>query len=282
MNFSRLIDIKFKTQNKVLELKTPRHGIKPCITITGSLSAKMFCQDFEIRIKNLYCDEIDNTTEVEVSAGYNDNIALALRGQVATVYTATPAPDKETVIHCVTANYQNWLTKTIDLQLEKGWALKDAIQQITTALEYEPANIETSLQNLLSDCPLNRNGLCSQALDDIRRIFPEINIIPIGKKLYITPKNSKVETVVKHRLLVLTQPPQFSGGAVSLVIPFNASIQCGDIVQYPTTIRTIESANAKPIIFDEAKVNTIDFNFSTTENSNEMTLSATTMKMLTE
>jgi hypothetical protein len=280
MNFSRLIDIKFRTQNKVWELKTPRNGIKPEITISGNLSGQMFCQNLEIHIKNLYCNEIDNTTEIEITAGYKGNMSLVLRGQVANVYTSTPAPDKETVINCVTANYENWLTKTIDLQLEKGWRLIDAIRQISNTLDFEPPNIESSLMGYIANCPLYRNGLCSQALDDIKKIFADINIIPVGKKLYIMPKNNKIENVIRHRLTVLTQPPQFTGGAVNIVIPFNAQIKCGDIVQYPTNLRTVDSSQVKPLIFDEAMVNTIDFRFSTTGNDNEMTISGTTLTKL--
>jgi hypothetical protein len=280
MNFSRLIDIKFRTQNKVWELKTPRNGIKPEITISGNLSGQMFCQNLEIHIKNLYCNEIDNTTEIEITAGYKGNMSLVLRGQVANVYTSTPAPDKETVINCVTANYENWLTKTIDLQLEKGWSLIDAITQISNTLDFEPPNIESSLMGYIANCPLYRNGLCSQALDDIKKIFADINIIPVGKKLYIMPKNNKIENVIRHRLTVLTQPPQFTGGAVNIVIPFNAQIKCGDIVQYPTNLRTVDSSQVKPLIFDEAMVNTIDFRFSTTGNDNEMTISGTTLTKL--
>jgi hypothetical protein len=94
------------------------------------------------------------------------------------------------------------------------------------------------------------------------------------------PKNNKIENVIRHRLTVLTQPPQFTGGAVNIVIPFNAQIKCGDIVQYPTNLRTVDSSQVKPLIFDEAMVNTIDFRFSTTGNDNEMTISGTTLTKL--
>lgn len=93
-----------------------------------------------------------------------------------------------------------------------------------------------------------------------------------GKKIKIFSTESEMKTTLTHTLKVFTQAPQFSGGVVSLTIPFNPMIHCGDYVKFSSNFSstTIGSLN-----YNTAQVNTIQFSFGTVSDTNEMILTCT-------
>ena len=51
-----------------------------------------------------------------------------------------------------------------------------------------------------------------------------------------------MKNVLTHTLKVFTQAPQFSGGVVSLTIPFNPIIHCGDYVKFSSNFSSTSYA----------------------------------------
>lgn len=272
-NFNKIINLKFSTSNgKVFEIKTPKIGSKPDIEISGSLTPNGYAENFEIRVKNLYISGIESDlTTIEVSAGYADKLSSGLFGTVTNCYTANPSPDKETVILCTCANIETWSKETIDLKLEKNFTLSTAVAQIANKLGYAYF-IESSLMNSLSSAPFYFNGRCSVALNKLKTFFPKILIESDGKKITVYSAESKMISKVVHTLKIFLQSPQFSGGVVSLSVPFNPVFKCGDFVRFPTTFasKTIGS-----LLYNEAQINSIQFSFGTVSDTNEMILSCT-------
>ena len=87
-NFNKCIDITFRGSSKQIAIKTPRKGMKPDIEITGNLTGKDQVCDLEIRITNLYTDDIlSDYHTVEISAGYADTMSKTIEGSVVNVYT---------------------------------------------------------------------------------------------------------------------------------------------------------------------------------------------------
>ena len=281
-NFNKIINLTFQTANgEAFSIVTPSKGIKPQIEISGNLTMEGFTHNFEVRITNFFSDSIEgDITDIEVVAGYEGNLSAGIYGAVQNVYTESPGPDKVTVLSCISANYDAWIKNTIDIKLKANFSLQDAISQITSALGFEPAIIDTSIASKVCAAPFEHNGRCSEAISKIKTMFPGVTIITDGKKLKVFPTEAKSSNMVVHNLSLLTQAPQFTGGSVSLVAPWEPMIKPGDYVTFPTTFN---KASLGSIIFDTAMVNSIQFHFATNTDANEMILSGTpASKLLSE
>lgn len=283
-NFNKLINLTFKTKSGIAFcINTPAKGVKPQIEISGNLTMEGFTHNFEVRITNYYSDSIDtdleNATYIVVSAGYEGKMSAGIYGAVQNVYTESPGPDKVTVLSCVSANYDAWISKTVDLKLAENFSLQDAVSAVTDALGYDPAIIDSSIAAKKCAAPLNHNGRCTEAITKIKGAFPGVSIITDGKKLRVFPTEAKQRSVVVHELGLLTQAPQYSGGTVNLVAPWEPMVKPGDYVHFPTNYKR---TSLGAIVSDTAMVNTIQFHFATNTDENEMTITGTTTAKLKE
>ena len=281
-NFNKIVNLTFRTATgNAFSITTPKHGIKPQIEISGNLTMEGYTHNFEVRITNLFTDSIEgDITDIEVVAGYEGKLSAGIYGKVQNVYTETPGPDKVTVLSCISANYDSWINKTIDLKLKANFTLQNAITQVTTALGFEPAIIDLTLATKICTAPLEHNGRCSEAIAKIKSMFPGVTIITDGKKLRVFPTEAKAANMVVHHLPLLTQAPQFTGSTVSLVAPWEPMVKPGDYITFPTTFNKISLGS---VIFDTAMVNSIQFHFATNTDANEMIVSGTpASKLLSE
>lgn len=278
-NFNKLINLKIQTKSgEAFEIVTPTKGIKPQIEISGNLTMEGYTHNFEVRLTNFYSDSIDDeVSEIIVTAGYEGEMSAGIYGSVQNVYTDTPGPDKVTVLSCVSANYDAWINNTINMKLKAGYKLEDAITQISQALGYNKAIVDASVSSLTSAAPLEFNGRCTEAIAKIKTSFPGVSIIVDGKKLRVFPTEAQQNSVIVHDLKLLTQAPQYSGGSVNIVAPWNPMIKPGDYVHFPNKFRQ-QSLGA--ITTDTAMVNTIQFRFATNTDENEMVITGTTTTKL--
>lgn len=276
-NFNKLIDLKIETDKDAFEIKTPRHGIKPHIKIDGNLSMAGFCQNFNVEVTNLYTNDINNIARITVTAGYEGCMSAGISGDVQNVYPASPGPDKTTVISCTAALFDSWIKKTINLKLKAGFALQDAINEVTNALGFDPAEIDAGVASKVCEAPLAVNGKCSEALKQIKGAFPKIAIVTDGKKLKVFGLESQRQTIITYDLCFLSQAPQFSGGQVTVCAPWNPMIKPGDYVRFPIEYRQTSQG---AVVFNTAMVNSIQFTFSTDGDENEMTLTCTPTSQL--
>ena len=278
-NFNKLINLKIQTKSgQAFEIVTPTKGIKPQIEISGNLTMEGYTHNFEVRLTNFYSDSIDDeVSEIIVTAGYEGEMSAGIYGAVQNVYTDTPGPDKVTVLSCVSANYDAWVNNTINMKLKAGYKLEDAITQVSQALGYNKAIIDASVSSLTSAAPLEINGRCTEAIAKIKTAFQGVSIIVDGKKLRVFPTEAQQSSVIVHDLKLLSQAPQYSGGSVNIVAPWNPMIKPGDYIHFPNKIRQ-QSLGA--ITTDTAMVNTIQFHFATNTDDNEMVITGTTTTKL--
>lgn len=270
--FNKIIDLKFKTDTEEFEIKTPRHGVKPQIKVSGNITAGGFCSNFEVEVTNLYTNDIKNISEITVQAGYEDELSAGITGKVQFVYTASPGPDMVTVICCTSANYDSWINATINMKLKAGFSLTEAITQISNALNFEPAFIVPSIANKVCAAPLEVNGKCSEAIKQLKNASPDVSIFPNGNKLVVFPTRENYETIMEYELPLLTQAPQFSGGIASIVAPWNPMIKPGDIVKFPTQFYSRENG---AMLGSSMTVTSVQFSFATNTDENDMTLTGT-------
>ena len=280
-NFNKLINLTLQTSTgKQFTIETPVHGPKPQIEISGNLTMEGYSHTVEVRVTNLYTDSIEgDVTSIKVMAGYEGEMSAGVSGTVQNVYTETPGPDKVTVLSCVSATYDAWINNTINMKLKEGFTLETAITQISNALGFDRAIIDTSVSGLTCSAPLQFNGRCSEAVTKVKEVFPGVSVIVDGNKFRVFPNGAKQSSVVVHNLALLTQAPQFSGGTVSIVAPWNPMIKPGDYVHFPTSIRK-QSLGA--ITTDTAQVQTIQFHFATNTDVNEMIITGTPSSKLKE
>ena len=278
-NFNKLINLKIQTKSgQAFEIVTPTKGIKPQIEISGNLTMEGYTHNFEVRLTNFYSDSIDDeVSEIIVTAGYEGEMSAGIYGAVQNVYTDTPGPDKVTVLSCVSANDDAWVNNTINMKLKAGYKLEDAITQVSQALGYNKAIIDASVSSLTSAAPLEINGRCTEAIAKIKTAFQGVSIIVDGKKLRVFPTEAQQSSVIVHDLKLLSQAPQYSGGSVNIVAPWNPMIKPGDYIHFPNKIRQ-QSLGA--ITTDTAMVNTIQFHFATNTDDNEMVITGTTTTKL--
>lgn len=275
--YNKIIDLTFKTGNKSFSIKTPRNGVKPLIEISGELTGKSNVTNLNIEITNFYCDEIEDISYVEISAGYEGKVIAGITAQVQNVYTASTGPDKVTTINCLTGNYTALMDKWINLKMKAGFTLQDVLDQVSNKLGFETPLIDSSIKTKTSEVPLYHNGLCNSCLHAIKEVFTDINIIIEGSRLKCYPVGKELKSVVTHELPLLTQAPQYTGGAVNINTLWNPMVKCGEYVHFPTEIK---KKSIGSLITDTAMVNLIQFRFSTGSDTNEMILSATEINQL--
>ena len=112
---------------------------------------------------------------------------------------------------------------------------------------------------------------------EIKKAFPGVSITADGKKLRAFPTDGRRQDATVHALSVLTQPPQFSGGTVSITAPWEPMIKPGDYVRFPVTYSKAEFGSVRT---DMVMVNTIQFRFGTNGAANEMVVSGTAVGAL--
>lgn len=281
-NYNRIIDIYLNTkQGKQVEIKTPRYGRKPQISISGKLGMDFNASEFEVRITNLYSDSIlSGLTSIDVFAGYADNLSFAISGSVANVFTEKPAPDKVTVIQCITAQYESWFNKTAKIEFKSSFSVKDFIDKVSSALGFDSAIIDSDIIEETFNAPFSHNG---RIVDAIRKYNKAVGI---NDWLVITPINGRLRVFKAsangrhkgeayssvHTLNLLSQVPQFSGGVVNLVLPWIPTIKPGDLVQFPAGIA---KTSIGALQYNKAVVDTVSFNFSTIGKENQMIIMGT-------
>lgn len=262
-------------KNTEIIFKCPRKGIKPHIEISGTITGGDTVSTFELRCTNLYTDRIlpSQYQQIQVSAGYESGMSLALVGDVMNIYTANPGPDKITVIQCAVANMNAWLNRLLNISLDAGFSIDDAVKKITDALGFDKAYIDESVSGLTCVSPFEFNGLAKQAVTELKQCFPEVDILPENNRLTVMPQDRKQASGIKnHVLQYLTQAPQYSGGAVTINAPWNPTIAPGDIVMFPTNF--YQSTLKTDVNISKAKVVSVQFSFSTVGDTNEMIISA--------
>ena len=173
---------------------------------------------------------------------------------------------------CNQGNFNSLITKVINLKLKAGFSIKDVVDKLTQSLGFEPAIIDSSVINMTCAAPFYFNGLCNDALFQLKNCFEGVNFTVAGSQIKVFPLTAEMKSVIVHELPFLTQAPQFTGGLVNLSTLWNPMIKCGDYVRFPTRFSTTTKG---AIVSDIARVETIQFNFSTTSEDNDMQISGT-------
>lgn len=117
--FDRIIKLTFihkDSNQKGYELKTPKSGLKPQISISWNRVPGNFCYNCQVRITNLFLAwNIYDVEGIKIVAGYSSSLGertMSLDCKVFDAYRQTPAPDSICVFDCLTATADSSIFNT--------------------------------------------------------------------------------------------------------------------------------------------------------------------------
>ena len=252
--WNKVIDLYFLDENykEIAVLKCPRFGRKPNIEITGNMFSDHSIAGFNITIKNFYLDNITSRAyAMRVVAGYAESTCVAWTGNIVYIHPQSPAPEGSVVIQCSITKSVEWLTKSITLNLDKGYTLYMALNRVSKQLDFKSPVISPKAMQLTSKEALQFQGTCQ---NDIKGLA--VNDIPC-----------------------LSAPPQITAGvgdtmsSARIIAPWLPQLKVGDIVSFDSTCyqstQYLKHFSQKK---SKMRISNISFHFSTTGSANEMTV----------
>lgn len=266
--YNKLIDVELidTVRKSSTFIRCPTKGVKPQIEISGTIESNDVVNAFEVRITNFYPDDVTRDyQQIRVYAGYENDKSVVFEGSIVAMYTETPGPDRVTVIYCNTANMAAWSDAAVQLSLDPGFSLTQAVTKIAQALKYD-YQIDLKANAALSKIRWDFNGSARQAITELENFFPEFKLVVANNRITVLSDSSVKRT---FRLPYLKTPAQFGGQGCTLVAPWNPNIKPGDFVTFPTGTYKISEGAIK---MTKVNVHILSFNFDTAGNANTMTI----------
>lgn len=285
-NFNRVISIKFFPQdtngNKIpiedftKTIRCPTYGRKPNIEITGLQTTDECIPSFNLKIKNLYFEDIKNQYPfIEVELGYAKS-TVTIEGTIFYSFTESPGPESVTVIQCLMGNSSAWLSKTVNLNLDKGFTLQNAINQIAMAVGLK-SSLSMKTQSLVSTIAFQFTGKAKDAVQALKKCFSENLIIKsVQSELKVMLSNEANKQTFIH-IYLLTTPPQLIGGenniaCATITTLCDFRITPGTKVIFNSNFYSTTMTASTTKAYTKMIVSTVNFHFSTTSGANEMTI----------
>lgn len=271
-NYNRKINVTFinEKSGERFKIECPDKGRKPNISIQGTFLPVDYMSLIEIRISNLYIERGKTFQKVLVEAGYENTMHIAFEGEITNIYDESPAPEKITVITCAQGRLKDMTGNVVSLELEKGFALKDALKQIADAGKLDAPDIVFK-EPATSAAPLTFNGTVQEALHQLEPLFPDVIFIYSDKTIKAVKKEISPDEDVKV-IKFLQSPPLVTGTTVVIKAPWNPEIRPGDAVSVENVSYITKGTIAVGMLLTKYRVISIEFRFCTNQGANTMTL----------
>ncbi|MBQ3837052.1 MAG: hypothetical protein II814_07970 [Treponema sp.] len=280
--WNKFVDLELKDKAgagvTLAKIQCPKFGQKPDIEINAELTAADALAALNITVRSLYIDELGkNVAKVRVNAGYKDGETAEWEGSVSEFYTSEPGPDKGTVIQCNMGHIADWTRQGVDVSVDAGGSLEDAVKALSNVLGLDEPLIQGGAGSQKLDAGFQFNGEAREAAQKLKRFFPETMILIQEKRLVVfKTKDDTGEGVSPVEIDVLTSPPQLLGGkdGTSAVVtaPWNPKVKPGSVVTFPS--KYYQSAGIVRSAQDDTKMRVyfVSVHFSTVKNINKMVL----------
>lgn len=280
-NWSRIINIKFLSASNnpqvINNIICPLTGRKPNIEIQGQISTDNILPSFNIKIKNLYFENLSQQYgNIRVEAGYRNQVKVAFTGSIISIFPEEPSPEGTVVIQCIGGNMEHWLDEYININLPERFTLKEAITTLTQKLQLESPDIDISVVAKSSNVPLQIQAKATTIINELKRIFSDVEIIAYSNKISVWPKKAQPMKLPRE-LNYLSAPPQLIAGEDKnalawITAPWDPNLRPGDLVKINQNVFSIKNTLAKPSDTGTYVIQTIDFHFSTVGKINRMTI----------
>lgn len=275
--FNKLINLTMSGTNDAFKITCPRHGIKPKITISGSLNTESQVQQLEITVNNLYTSKpLIDYKKVVVEAGYDGSVATAFVGTITGIYTSKPGPDKETTIIANIANITDWIETTANINEKAGTTLQSVAEELSQLFGFAPPYIVTELKTKTLPAPLMINGTARSVISALKLLFPGMDVIINSNQMFFYPESGN-KMALEHKIKFLSQAPQYSADYINLSAPWLPNLKPGDIVSFPTKFYSLQNGLAQPSSYGKMTVRSVQFTFGT-YGENEMSVTGEALK----
>ena len=288
--YNRIIELTIIGKNgREYNIECPRNGRKPNIEINVSYAANNSLYAFNVTIKNLYLDFVNEQyATIKLKVGYADNL-VDMEGTILSIYQESPGPEGRTVIQCQEGKMQQWLDAAVQLYFEPGTYIKDILEKIKDKVGAHQVTIGNKASALSLKTPFEHDGSAREALTKLQDFFKD-------DKLYAFLRNDTLcaicigegDYIASHKLEYTSAPIQPNAGTESgdagyttVTAPWIPQLRIGDKLEIPAKVYmrylTTVNKNAGGTIF--IQVFKISVHFGTTGGVNQMTVQGTNMKV---
>lgn len=251
----------------------PPTGRKPTISLKGTILPSPILSAIELRVTNFITDiPLDQYVYVKIQAGYSTALDASIEGEIVNAYQETPGPDGITVFYLMLGLFSAWNNTMASLSWPAGTSVNSILDQCASLMGYQ--GVQSYVDNsLTTQTSWSFSGLVSRFLSDFGAAFG-INVYPLGQ--IIRAITSKQSTTIVHNIRYLKNPPRHDASGYNFVAPWDPSLRPNDQVEIATpymrqTFGGAQVGNATTRFIAQ----TIAFDFSTTDDTNEMTVLAT-------
>lgn len=252
-----------------LQIRTPIVGIKPNITIKGSLLPSYSVAMPEVRITNFYSErDLSEFKYIKVEAGYLGGLNIAFEGDLLIPYIEKPSPDSIVVFPMILGNYTQFREAILIKQWPSGTMLKTILNEVASSLKME-------LSYTAEDISLNEkivsDGKTKDLISKLCSLFSNLRVQFDSNRLLAY--NAKVGRSDYYKIDKLSMAVK-KGESLTITGPWIPTMRPGDIAQIDPIFYK-QSIGSTFLRFSSTEFITlvIDFSFGTvSENSMIATL----------
>lgn len=254
-------------------VQCPKQGLKPTINVRGQVKPSPQLNSLEVRITNLNTGDIplDSYKYLRIEAGYATTLSSSIEGEVANVYQETPGPDGVTVFVMLLGYYAQWTNAVATNSFPTNTQLQSVLDycagKLGLSLDYQVGRAIT-IQTAMSF-----TGPVKDFVVQLASVFG-LCIYPDGRflKAYDPNKSSNKHHVIRY----FTNAPKKEAYGYNFTAPWNPDIRPGDVVDIDTRFMRQSYGGAQAQALGSSfVVQLLSFDFSTTDDTNSMTILAT-------
>jgi len=283
--FDKIINLEFIRKDGSADvIRCPDQGMKPDISLKGKFVTSSQAQMIELRITNFYpAVPLNEYKVINITAGYKDSLQTTISGSVWIAYQESPGPDGVTYFQLFLGDFTKWINTIFNNRYDTGTPIVQVLIDIASALGL--GFIGRGIESITLQAPLTfPGGYIKDAVTFLNQAQPDIVIRMDSKTLIAFQKSDTTGQV--WQIDFFSSPPRQEAYGWTFAAPWNPAIRPGDqIVINPKYYKqTFVTFNAT-FIPDASQtgqdsglpktpftVLTLDFDFDTTGNANNMSL----------
>lgn len=284
--FDKFINLRFygvsdSYINPDMQILTPSTGMKPELAIQGTFVPGTGVPGLSIRVTNMASafpiwEYANHKLEVEVGYFSDKSLTAKFDGMILTAGEEKTGPDSITTFTLLLGNYQDYNNKFTKMNFLASNTVGDVLNKILSDLsnkyfKYAPFSdtVSNTLATPLKGNGFQYNGPIKGALDMLHQLY-DLDIVLQGNSCRIIKHGYAFTNNIFDLQYISTVTRRAE--SYTIKAPWIPKLLPDDIVRFsPSTAKqTIGGQFDKPTIMQ--KVVTVDFDFSTTGHTNDMTL----------
>lgn len=281
--FDKVIDLTLTnvdgTVDRIVTPEPGQQGRKPTLRLKGELLPSNVLIQNELRVTNLYLSKpLSSYKKISVEAGYRRGRRLSFRGQVNVAFQELPGPDGITNFQFIVGFIDDWTSVTYNGTFEAGVSLRTVCQQIADMLHM---TLSFSFPDTTLPTDVSWSGLVKDLLPHLESMFPAydsdgnnigLRFVPWGDILAVSRWDLGLTGEPVFQLDYVTVAKHTSFG-YEIQAPWVPGVRPQSIVRIdPKYFRETFGGAFTPSSQSMFRVITMDMDFSTTDDTNYMSL----------